>query len=398
MDSDDEAWNELDDVQIAIGDCLNLDALSKLVDDMTHTLINIDAPDWYMNPDFGFLFGERSSYDSIAACSSLSFPPNLHDVLTSPVAPSIAFLKSLPLPAGDFWAIYVIVMEKDGCPTLVYIGSGTDAIQGVSARLPHYVPGCAAAPRFVRHAFRKGYHVAHRGLLCWTPLPNAGLVPRVRARFLALEALFTCLFFAAYAAVTDQYHEHLLRWEREAVEWGPLCSHISLKEDIKGDIYLSAEEVEIVAALRKKHRAQYIKDHRAARRGKDVDAYRAHERVTKNAWSARHRVALSETSAMNRQNAIAARRFHCDVCDMSLQSQHALDKHLGTEAHADAVDGVQKSEMSQYALNLKAQRAANKAACIHHCSVCNKSFENDWSLTRHKEGKRHIAKEAKASG
>ncbi|KAJ4344321.1 atp2, beta subunit of the F1 sector of mitochondrial F1F0 ATP synthase [Ascochyta clinopodiicola] len=404
LEFDERCWDDYqscceeltDDVEIDNVDYLGLDPITPLVDDMTWLLVTTDAPAWYINPEFKVLFGERASYDSVAVCSPLAFAPALSGVLDSPRTPSIAFFKSLP-PAtdDDSWAVYAVVMEKADCSPELYIGSGTNTDGGVSHRLPNYEPGCSVAPLLVRRAFDRGYHVAHRGLVCSTPQPNAGLVPRVRARFLALEALFTCLFHACRPAITDSYLTHMHLWERDSVEWLPLCTHLSLKEGITGDTRLTPEEVEIVSAVRRQNRIQYIKDHRAARRARDIDAYRANERLTKNAWSERNRDKVNKTAAKVRQNALDLRRFDCEDCNLPLQSQHALDAHLLSQAHADKLAGVERAELSQYVLNQKAARAAAKAASDHECELCGKSFANAWSLTRHEEGKRHKAKMAK---
>lgn len=388
-----------DDIDDADFDLLGLDAVHQMVDDLTWNLLNIDAPHWYINPDFTVVFGERSAYDSIAACSPLSFPPNLHDVLTSSQPPSLDFFKSLPNPTGKMWGIYGCTLEKAGCNSKLYIGSGTEAEYGVSARLLDYKPNSSGLlSRYVRQAFNRGYHLAHSGLLCWTPLPSAGLVPRVRARLLALEALFTCLFHAAFQAVTDQYYEHLLLWERLTVEWEPLCTHLPLREAIRGNLDLSAEELEIVAAIRTERRATYLKAWREAKRNKDPDAYRLQDRVIKNAWAAKNRDRVNKTAGRVRAKAKGQRRFHCDVCDMSLQSQMALDKHLATESHANRVLGFEKPKLSQSAIDQKAKRAKAKANKKHHCRTCNKSFNTDWALTRHKNTPSHRKKkEAQAS-
>lgn len=193
-------------------------AFAKLIEDAAHTLASITAPDWYINPDFKMLFKERFSYDSIAAASPLTFAPGLEEVLTSPEAPDPAFLKSLPAytsiegiedDEGELWAIYGIVMERDE-ECKLYVGSGTDSKSGVAIRLTHYEPGHPLLPRLVRKAFEDGFHVVSKGLFCWTPLPSVGLRPRVRGRFLLLEALFAIVFFATFAASTDCFINHLL--------------------------------------------------------------------------------------------------------------------------------------------------------------------------------------------
>ncbi|KAB2105124.1 hypothetical protein AG0111_0g6896 [Alternaria gaisen] len=359
---------------------LHLSPLAQLVDDLTFKLVNIAAPSWFINIDFGVVFAERSSYDSVAACSSLIFCPNLYEVLTSPTPPSIDYFKSLPPATPTLWGVYAIVMAKSGCEDGLYIGSGTNSDYGVLVRLGHYKPGGHALPRFVKRAFEQGYHVAHRGLLCSSPIPTPGLAPRVRARFLALEALFTVLFFASIPAITDSYFEHLLLWKRDTVTWKPLCSHLPLNEGIRGDLHMGFEELELVAAKRRE-RAPLLREQ---------------ARVRAREFAETRRPELAQATAKVREKAIAAGLHRCDVCDINLQSPLALDLHLKTTFHADRVAGVPIPKPNKYNDNLKAQRAARKASKAHWCSVCNKGFAEDWSLTRHEDGTRHKARAKKA--
>lgn len=259
----------------------------------------------------------------------------------------IDFFESLPVISdGKYWAIYVVVMEKAGSPTKMYIGSGTEADYRVSLRLKTYYLGSKILPRFAKSAFQQGYHRSHFGLLCWTSVHTPGLVPSVRARFLGLEALFTYLFFPAFARSTDIYFKDLLLWDRASVTWRPLCTHLPLSENILGDINMSQEELEIVAALRKTATAHRLKEWRAAKKAKDVAGYRAHDRKMENAWAEKNRGRVNKTAAKIRPNAIDSKRFFCEVCQAPLQSQHAFDAHLKTQAYADAEAGIKKLETS----------------------------------------------------
>jgi transcription elongation factor Elf1 len=103
---------------------------------------------------------------------------------------------------------------------------------------------------------------------------------------------------------------------------------------------------------------------------------------------------VNATAERVRANALASKRFHCEPCGQALQSQHALDKHLASSVHSDCLAGKSRSStMSLGAMNVKAKRAADKAARLYHCHVCNKSFPNDSSLTRHQEGPRGLPNE-----
>jgi hypothetical protein len=61
-------------------------------------------------------------------------------------------------------------------------------------------------------------------------------LPWVRARFFALEVVFTVIFQTCSSAITDIYVDDLLLWSRGEVLWGHLCLHLSLTEAIRGAI------------------------------------------------------------------------------------------------------------------------------------------------------------------
>lgn len=365
----------------------------NLVDDLTFRIVNVDAPHWYINPDLRELFKDRSNYDIIADCSPLSLAPNLGSILAANKPPTIAFFKSLPSPSSQTWGIYALLFEKAGCQPLLYIGSGTSSLNGVASRLHYYKPGASNLPRFVKQAFEDNYHISHRGVLCWSPTPTIGLVPRVRARFLALEAMFTIMFHACIAAITDMYLRHLYIWRRDTVEWKPLCSHLSLKEAIRGGFTLSKEELEAVAAIRAARATELgninSRKHRAKRRAADPEAYILKVRIDKRKWSENNQDKVNKTAAKSQNKSRELRRFYCDTCEIALQSDSALKKHILTSSHADRLAGVMKSAPSNGVIAYAAVRDAAKANKTHYCSPCDKAFGNDYNLRRHKATPSH---------
>jgi len=370
-------------------DIEDLDVASSKIDNVVHGIIELDAPSWYINPAFQTLFKERSTYDSVAAASPLTMASGLDDVLSDPDPPSLDFLRSLPMLPKDakFWAIYGIVMEKAGCDPDLYCGSGTDADVGASSRLKNYTPLGSNLPPFIKLRFQQGYHISHIGLLCRALLPTPGLVPRVRARFLLLEAAFTIVFHAAFEASTDSFLSHLYLWPREAVSWGPLCSHLPLNEAIRGNLDMSPEELEIIAALRTaqlaKNALERSRRYRAKQTEEDPVGFLQKNAAAKLSWSINHRDQVNKTATKGRASRIEKKQHHCHDCDTSLQSAHALEKHLASQDHKDRAAGRRRNAPSDSAVAVAAVRANAKANKTHHCLPCNKSFSNDWSLTRH---------------
>ena len=365
----------------------DMDAVQTL-EDLTWGLINVDAPSWFINPYFKVLLAERASYDSIAAAIPLTLAPRLYDALGSSEPPPVDFFRSLPQPEGKQWGIYALLLVKHGCPAKLYVGSGTQSDRGVVKRFQDYEQG-NSLPRFVDQAFKQGYNISHLGLLCWSAFPPEGLFHRSRARFLAIEAAFTYIFHAAFEAITDSYFQHLLPWKRNTVSWAPLCSHSPLREGIRGDL----DAILLLETIPTPTPTERSQHYRERARAADLDGYRANDRIMKNAWAAKNRDRVNKTHHKTIAKAKAELRFHCDICDLALQSSDALNNHLACQSHADRAAGIEKPEPHKYSANLKAQRTISKASKKHYCSVCEKSFPNDWSLSRHKTTPRHIKKE-----
>jgi hypothetical protein len=372
--------------------------LESSIDAAVHALLTMDVSPTFLNPELSTFFRERDTYDGVSASSPLSFPPTLGDVLASPEPPSVEFFRSLPRPTSDdkLWAIYAVLMEHDDLPCVLYIGSGTDATGGVFARIKMYTPNYSTLPELVEAAFRKGYRVSSIGMLCWTPLPSAGVVPAVRARFLGLEEYFAIRLHAIIKMRTDYLFQDLVSWPRESVSWAPLCTHHPLREALRGDLSLSPEQLEVIAAARVKraHELALLRSqrHRASRRAADPEAFMKKQREDKLEWTHKNRDRVNETAAGTKERAISAQRFRCATCDLSLQSQAALDKHLLSQAHKDRSAGIIKPPPSKRAVATAAVRKQSKASKKHHCAACDKSFDTDWALTRHNNTPRHQKK------
>ncbi|KAF9691453.1 hypothetical protein EKO04_010899 [Ascochyta lentis] len=141
------------------------------LEDLVYQLVHVDAPFWYRNPDFKVLFKDRSTFNAIGL-APLTRAMGLDAVLLSDKPPSLDFFLTLPLPYE----------EEGACRDAL---GRTDVQYGISHRIDNYHKR-SSLPRFVQLAFNTGYSIQPIGLLCWTPAPSAGLVPKVRGRILSL--------------------------------------------------------------------------------------------------------------------------------------------------------------------------------------------------------------------
>ena len=188
------------------------------------------------NDIFDVVFPDEASLTQTASSLSLVLATTLFEVLLSEDPPTIEFFKTLPTcsPLDRVWAVYLLVLEKNGHESKIYIGCGTEAKQGVSSRLRYHTVGCSV-PRYVEKALNSDYHVSHKGLLCTIPIPTRPQQATIRAFFLLLETTFAFAVWGMYASKADYKMSLICPWEPASLEYRGLCSHTSLMEEIPGD-------------------------------------------------------------------------------------------------------------------------------------------------------------------
>jgi hypothetical protein len=79
--------------------------------------------------------------------------------------------------------------------------------------------------------------IAHKGILCSMPIPSATDVPRLRALFILLEAIFTFVFWTIRIKTKFDLGMHGMRqWTLESLEYEGLYSHNPLRGTVVGDL------------------------------------------------------------------------------------------------------------------------------------------------------------------
>ncbi|KAH7416943.1 hypothetical protein BKA64DRAFT_283440 [Cadophora sp. MPI-SDFR-AT-0126] len=333
---------------------------------------------------FGQFFPTQADFDDIVSLISLVFAPGLFQVLQAATPPTIAYFKTLPTTDYKRWAIYALVLEKAGCRPRLYIGSGTGSRDGVHSRLVQY-DSFKVFPRYVAKSIDEGFTIVHKGLLCWIPIPGVHLQPVIRLLFLVLEATFAFMFWAMKAKLADYGMSHICLWDRANLEYDGLCSHPSLKEGIRGDFGLSAEEIEVLAAERKQINAEKQAIRSAnwyySKMANDRDEFLDHVLETSNAW----REANYERYMDNHRNYIAdvrkSKKYHCEVCNFTTGYKTLLTKHRETPRHLYKTQSLER----------------DLATKPYTCRTCSYATKKKRELTRHLSSARHKSKMATSS-
>ncbi|PTB67152.1 hypothetical protein BBK36DRAFT_1118290 [Trichoderma citrinoviride] len=371
-------------------------ALQEIIDAYTHQTITAGLRG--ANAVYKAVLGDEKAFNQICAETPLTFAPGLLRVLQSSSPPTTEFFQSLPVtPVTGFWAVYALLLEKPGAPSRLYIGSGTNTQRGVIARFWSYDVQLHV-PTMVVSSLQEGYTVSRRGLLCWAPIPRATIVATARVRFLAVEAVFSHVFFAVNNATSlDAASKSFLPWTRASVAWEPLCTHTALKEKPVGNFSLTEEEAAAIDARRRERTREVSsknsKIYRARGLAEDPIAYRAKIAATKLVWAQNNRDKYNERAAGVRARAIAARRHVCKVCDFVAASAHNLTKHLATKTHQEQVRlaaGGRPKAPSIAALRSRRNAAKALASKRFYCGVCDKNCNTQIHLNQHKESKVHL--------
>ena len=141
------------------------------------------APNGQKNSVYSSILPTHEAVEDFMSSLPVSFAPDLCTVFESPTPPDIDYFKTLPTQSEKRWGIYLLTLEKPDSRSKIYIGSGTAARGGVSTRLRQY-DNKSTLPTYVRKALEDGYHIVHKGLLCWIEIPTPSMVP-------ALQVLLT---------------------------------------------------------------------------------------------------------------------------------------------------------------------------------------------------------------
>lgn len=181
------------------------------------------------------------------------------------------------------WALYALVLKKEGCRPKAYLGTSTHTFLGLPSRWKDY-DDQVILPRYVKEALDEGYTITHKGLICWCPIPPPSTRFSVRALFLILETVFSIVFWAMFSKTNDYRMPRMCPWPIDKLEYDDCCSHAAIGEGLRlgGAQGLFPDQIEAYDALKKKRRQEASNKRTRA-------IYYAFKRRDFDAWQARQR-------------------------------------------------------------------------------------------------------------
>lgn len=219
----------------------------------------------------------------------------------------------------------------------------------------------------VEQAFKQGYRIEHKGLLCWAPISAVGTQFRVRVLFYAMEAVFTIVFWAIASRFKDNAGANFCPWPLRSMEYVGLCSHSSFNECPRGlQEGLTEEEFEA------KELAQ--------------EAYRRSPEYLESI-----RLSTEQSKAL----ILATQQYSCKICGTDFISPSQLEIHEQSEKHKNAVLGVTRKLKQP---RVKEWERKNIRLRRYVCHICTntKPFGSQVKLNTHYATQKHIKAKAAA--
>lgn len=324
----------------------------------------IDGHDW-INPRFHHALPSMEVLLGVLLSAGLVFCPGLLDVLQSATPPPISWFETLSttIPTG-VWAVYVLVLRKDGYRPRIYVGSACATKRGARARMGEYDSlNRTLLPKYVRAFVDDGYDITRKVLLCYCPIPSPVYIPIVRHAMVAIEAAFGCIFSAMYNPNKRYGFGELYPWPRSvhSFEYDGLCSHNPLLDPVEGDLDLTKEDLQAIATATRAKDVAYMLEYGRNLRANPTEAYRATQ--------SRNNIKQKPATKARQRAAVAAKKYYCGTCKVSCRDNASLVRHNRTPRH------FKKLEMGDR---------------DYECEVCDRSFRYKSDYTAHLASKTHI--------
>ena len=336
---------------------------------------------------FALVFFDKSIVANVAASASLSFCPGLLEVIQAASPPTLSWWKALPDNHHGRWGVYALVFEKKGCRPLIYIGSGSESLTGLTSRWALYDrhnlylrQSTNGLPSQVIWAFQNGYKITHKGLLVSAPIPVASRIPHVRLLCYAMEATFSFLFWTMKSTTKGYGMSSCCPWPMDAFTYGGLCTHSALRDTVKGNFGLTAKQIETVSAEAVVLRAAIKKAAYEKLKIDDPEELRATQRRANHKYyrnpHGKHQAKVKRRTAKVK----AEHPFYCEVCEVDCEKPSHFIRHNATPRHIKEVADFNAGIVKRY-----------------RCDPCGKKFPYPSCIVKHNRCARHKANMAALS-
>ncbi|KAK3337945.1 hypothetical protein B0H65DRAFT_477286 [Neurospora tetraspora] len=129
-------------------------------------------------PEIPTLIPSYEALKGLLTSTNVKFARGIPALLDSPTPPTIEFINSLPSNfSRQNWGVYILILERPGSPTAVFVGSSTSSEGGTRKRVLKHLsarPNSGKKPsaEAVQQALDRGYTIVHCAQIAKVPLPK----------------------------------------------------------------------------------------------------------------------------------------------------------------------------------------------------------------------------------
>lgn len=290
----------------------------------------------YKSPSFTTAFPTNETLVETFDAAQFIFCDGLKKVLSSSSPPSVAWLVSVRISAVQdrkllptkSWGIYLHILKKTGCQTLIYVGVATESNLGLRQRFKDYALRHAISQEILS-ALKDGYDITCSVLLLHCPIPEPAYQPIIRALLLVLETAFHAIFWSMRSLDTNYGHLADNRiWPVSSFPWRGLCTHSPLLEGVQG-LDLTQEQLEAIAKSRRERKNAILRAWSKAK----LKANRANPTPEFVAERKKINKRRYKRKKAQRDSDVANAVYRCDLCGKNYTSAKELDNHRKTPLH-----------------------------------------------------------------
>lgn len=161
----------------------------------------------------------------------------------------------------------------------------------------------------------------------------------------------------------------LCPWSLDTLEYDGCCGHVSFTEKVQDACEnLTPEQIGTLDSERKL---------RNSRRDRET---RGQERIARDQKN-------------KRKEALASKKFSCNLCNVAFGANNQLENHKLTQKHINNARGIIKAVKNPTA---KERMSGNLAARRYYCSSCDYAAKTQQKLNNHLKTPKHLKKMALA--
>jgi hypothetical protein len=168
-------------------------------------------------------------------------------------------------------------------------------------------------------------------------------------------------------------------------------------ESVAGDLDLTEEQLETLAAEVKEKNWVYHADYYQREVTENYDNLRARQRKADLRFKQNALDKVKKNQQNYSEKRKASKKYHCTTCNVTYIKPYEFARHNASKGHLEEVDRQRRNAPAEKKSASAVKKDKAMATKKYFCSTCNVPCSSQWELNRHNGSKRHLKKVAASS-